>query len=97
MEYAHKKWGSLQKEIDNRGIEIETTKRRKQRELLMAWRDAEDYIRKDKPNIKYSRKPIIGMDKQTRTYRTSRRGKQVETTIAEYTDWDHGQTFTENQ
>ena len=73
MEYAHKKRNTIQKEIDNRGKDPEKQqKRRKQRELLMTWRDATDYLREHKTNIKYSRKPIIDLDNQKRTYRTSR-------------------------
>ena len=52
--------------------------------------------RENQTNIKYSRTPIIDINKQTRTYRTSRGKKQVKATIHEYTDWNHGETFKEN-
>ena len=73
MEYAHKKRNVLQKEIDNRKKDLEKQqKERKQRELLMAWKEAADYPRENQTNIKYSRTPIIGLNKRTKTHRTSR-------------------------
>ena len=79
MEFAHKKRNVLQKEIDNREKDIEKQqKKRKQRELLMAWKDAADYIRENQANIKYSRTPIIDLGKRTKTYRTSRGEKTDE-------------------
>ena len=56
----------------------------------MAWRDAADYLRENKPNITYPIKPIIDLDKQTRTYRTSRGEKQAQTKTREYNDWNYG-------
>ena len=73
MEYVHKKRNIIQKEIDNGEKDLEKQqKRRKQRELLMAWKEAADYLRENQMNIKYSRTLIIDMRKRTSTYRTSR-------------------------
>ena len=98
MGHAHKKRSALQKEIDNRGKDLEKKqKRRRQRELLIPWRDAADYLRENKPNIKYSRKPIIDLGKQTRTYRTSRGKKQAKAKIREYNEWNYGKHLRKNQ
>ena len=62
----------------------------------MTWRDAAAYLRENQTNVKYSRIHIIDVNKQRRTYGTSRGGKQAKATIREYTDWNYGKTFEEN-
>ena len=73
MEYVHKKRNIIQKEIDQGGKNLaKQQKRRKQRGLLMTWKEAADYLRANQTNIKYARTPIIDLNKRTNTYRTSR-------------------------
>ena len=81
----------LQKEIDNKERDLKKQQRRRnQREFLTAWRDAVNYLREHKQDIKYSNKPIIELGKQIRTYRASSGEKQVKITIKEYTDSNYG-------
>ena len=73
MEYAHKKEKYHTEEINKGKKDLEKQQKRgKQRELLMAWEEAADYLRSNQTNIKYSRTPIIDLSKRTNTYRTSR-------------------------
>ena len=73
MEYVHKKRNTLQKEIGKGKKDLaEQQKKRKQREILTAWKEAADYLRANQTNIKYSRIPIIDLNKRTNTHRTSR-------------------------
>ena len=75
-EYGHKNRTVLQKEINDREKDLEKQQKwRKQRELLMAWGDAADYLGENQSNIKYSRTPIIDINKQEYTGHQESRNK----------------------
>ena len=75
-----------------------TTKNKKQREILMTWKEAADYMKKNEDKIKYSRIPIVdlGSRKEKEKYRARKHSKRNKKAINEYTDWNHGETFENN-
>ena len=82
----------LQKEIDKK----RTTERQRQirtNAILHAWKDATKYLKGNKQEITYGRRPIIELRKPQRTYRASRGKSYTIRTIREYTDWGGKDTF----
>ena len=63
INYAYKKRNALQKEIDKGERDLlKQQKSKRQREALVAWKEAADYIRNNKEEIRYSKAPIIDLE-----------------------------------
>ena len=63
INYAYKKRNALQKEIGKGERDlIKQQRSKKQREALMAWKEAASYIRNNRDKIRYSKTPIIDLE-----------------------------------
>ena len=99
FEYDDKKRDALHKEITTRNNDLKKQdKKRQQREILCAWRDAKQYIQENRKEIIFGNKPVIDLERGSRNQKNPKEApkkKHDKPTIKEYTDWNHGKTFTE--
>ena len=87
------------KEVDKGERDLlKQQKNRNQREIMMAWKDAVEFLKRNKDKIKYSRTPNIDLDNgnEKRRYRAYKNSKRNMKEIKEYTDWNNGETFENN-
>ena len=62
--------------------------------MTIEWKEAANYLRKNRDQIRYSRTPIIDLGKRkNRKYRAYRRNREKRKAIQEYTDWNDDETF----